>query len=56
MGLIGFADRITPIFDAMNAGFTFLRVDTCHQEIAHSLIVVAAVVLGVYQQKKRKKA
>jgi inositol transport system permease protein len=39
----------------MTSGFTFLRVDAYYQEIVKGLIIVAAVVVDVYRQKKRVK-
>ena len=38
----------------MTSGFTFLRVDAYYQEIVKGMIIVAAVVLDDYRQKKRK--
>jgi inositol transport system permease protein len=38
----------------MTSGFTFLRVDAYYQEIVKGMIIVAAVVVDVYRQKKRK--
>ncbi|MBA8900472.1 MULTISPECIES: ABC transporter permease [unclassified Phyllobacterium] len=42
------------ILGVMISGFTFLRVDAYYQEIIKGLIIVAAVVVDVYRQKKRK--
>jgi len=39
----------------MTSGFTFLRVDAYYQEIVKGLIIVTAVVIDVYRQKKRTK-
>jgi inositol transport system permease protein len=46
----------TVILGVMTSGFTFLRVDAYYQEIVKGLIIVAAVVVDVYRQKKRSKA
>ena len=43
------------ILGVMSSGFTFLRVDAYYQEIVKGLIIVAAVVVDVYRQKKRAK-
>lgn len=45
----------TIILGVMTSGFTFLRVDAYYQEIVKGLIIVAAVVIDVYRQKKRAK-
>jgi inositol transport system permease protein len=45
----------TIILGVMTSGFTFLRVDAYYQEIVKGLIIVAAVVVDVYRQKKRTK-
>jgi inositol transport system permease protein len=45
----------TIILGVMTSGFTFLRVDAYYQEIVKGLIIVAAVVIDVYRQKKRTK-
>ncbi|CAN7392675.1 ABC transporter permease [Rhizobium sp. LjRoot30] len=45
----------TVILGVMTSGFTFLRVDAYYQEIVKGLIIVAAVVIDVYRQKKRTK-
>ncbi|MEP7454400.1 ABC transporter permease [Phyllobacterium sp. SB3] len=42
------------ILGVMISGFTFLRVDAYYQEIIKGIIIVAAVVIDVYRQKKRK--
>ena len=44
----------TVILGVMTSGFTFLRVDAYYQEIVKGMIIVAAVVIDVYRQKKRK--
>lgn len=44
----------TIILGVMTSGFTFLRVDAYYQEIVKGLIIVAAVVIDVYRQKRRK--
>ncbi len=44
----------TVILGVMTSGFTFLRVDAYYQEIVKGMIIVAAVVVDVYRQKKRK--
>jgi len=43
----------TAILGVMMSGFTFLRVDSYYQEIVKGVIIVAAVVVDVYRQKKR---
>ena len=45
----------TIILGVMTSGFTFLRVDAYYQEIVKGVIIVAAVVIDVYRQKKRTK-
>ncbi|MGO4437303.1 ABC transporter permease [Rhizobium sp. RAF56] len=45
----------TIILGVMTSGFTFLRVDAYYQEIVKGVIIVAAVVVDVYRQKKRTK-
>jgi len=45
----------TIILGVMTSGFTFLRVDAYYQEIVKGVIIVAAVVVDVYRQKKRAK-
>lgn len=44
----------TIILGVMTSGFTFLRVDAYYQEIVKGMIIVTAVVVDVYRQKKRK--
>lgn len=44
----------TVILGVMTSGFTFLRVDAYYQEIVKGMIIVTAVVVDVYRQKKRK--
>ncbi|TIU21790.1 MAG: ABC transporter permease [Mesorhizobium sp.] len=44
----------TIILGVMTSGFTFLRVDAYYQEIVKGMIIIAAVVVDVYRQKKRK--
>jgi inositol transport system permease protein len=43
----------TGILGVMISGFTFLNVDAYYQEIAKGFIIVAAVAIDVYRQKKR---
>jgi inositol transport system permease protein len=45
----------TVILGVMISGFTFLNVDAYYQEIAKGIIIVAAVAIDVYRQKKRVK-
>jgi len=45
----------TIILGVMTSGFTFLRIDAYYQEIVKGVIIVAAVVIDVYRQKKRAK-
>jgi inositol transport system permease protein len=45
----------TVILGVMTSGFTFLRIDAYYQEIVKGIIIIAAVVLDVYRQKKRVK-
>ncbi|MBB4567847.1 ABC transporter permease [Rhizobium leucaenae] len=45
----------TVILGVMISGFTFLNVDAYYQEIAKGVIIVAAVAIDVYRQKKRAK-
>jgi len=45
----------TVILGVMTSGFTFLRIDAYYQEIVKGIIIVAAVILDVYRQKKRTK-
>ncbi|TDW20153.1 monosaccharide ABC transporter membrane protein (CUT2 family) [Rhizobium azibense] len=42
----------TVILGVMTSGFTFLRVDAYYQEIVKGVIIVAAVIVDVYRQKK----
>ena len=46
----------TIILGVVTSGFTFLRVDAFYQEIVKGVIIVAAVVVDVYRQKKRGKS
>ena len=46
----------TLILGVMTSGFTFLRVDAYYQEIVKGMIIVAAVVVDQYRQRKRAKA
>jgi len=46
----------TIILGVMTSGFTFLRVDAYYQEIVKGMIIVAAVVVDQYRQRKRRKA
>lgn len=46
----------TIILGVMTSGFTFLRVDAYYQEIVKGMIIVAAVVVDQYRQRKRLKA
>ncbi|WP_052025819.1 ABC transporter permease [Phyllobacterium sp. YR531] len=60
--LVGGLGRITGtvigtlILGTMTSGFTFLRIDAFYQEIVKGVIIVAAVVIDVYRQKKKRKA
>ena len=45
----------TIILGVMTSGFTFLKVGAYYQEIVKGVIIVAAVVIDVYRQKKRAK-
>ena len=45
----------TVILGVMTSGFTFLRIDAYYQEIVKGVIIIAAVVIDVYRQKKRTK-
>jgi inositol transport system permease protein len=45
----------TIILGVMTSGFTFLRIDAYYQEIVKGVIIIAAVVIDVYRQKKRTK-
>ncbi len=44
------------ILGVMLSGFTFLRVDAYYQDIIKGAIIVAAVVVDMHRQNKRKKA
>jgi len=46
----------TVILGVMLSGFTFLRVDAYYQEIIKGMIIVAAVVVDQYRQRRNKKA
>lgn len=46
----------TLILGVMTSGFTFLRVDAYYQEIVKGMIIVAAVVVDQYRQRRRMKA
>ncbi|MER5173455.1 ABC transporter permease [Thioclava kandeliae] len=43
------------IFGVIISGFTFLRLDAYYQEMIKGVIIVAAVVVDTYRQKKRIK-
>ena len=43
------------IFGVIISGFTFLRLDAYYQEMIKGVIIVAAVVVDTYRQKKRLK-
>lgn len=45
----------TVILGVMISGFTFLNVDAYYQEIAKGVIIITAVAVDVYRQKKRAK-
>lgn len=45
----------TIILGTMTSGFTFLRIDAYYQEIVKGIIIVAAVVVDVYRNNKRRK-
>jgi inositol transport system permease protein len=45
----------TIILGTMTSGFTFLRIDAYYQEIVKGAIIVAAVVVDVYRNNKRRK-
>lgn len=45
----------TIILGVMTSGFTFLRVDAYYQEIVKGMIIVAAVVVDQYRQRRRLK-
>ncbi len=44
------------ILGLMTSGFTFLRIDAFYQEIVKGVIIVAAVVVDVYRQRRRGRA
>jgi len=44
------------ILGVMTSGFTFLRIDAYYQEIVKGIIIVAAVVVDQYRQRKRARA
>jgi inositol transport system permease protein len=44
------------IFGVIISGFTFLRIDAFYQEMIKGAIIVGAVVLDVYRQRKRARA
>jgi inositol transport system permease protein len=46
----------TIILGVMTSGFTFLRIDAYYQEIVKGMIIVAAVIIDQYRQRKRRKA
>jgi inositol transport system permease protein len=46
----------TIILGVMTSGFTFLRIDAYYQEIVKGVIIVAAVIIDQYRQRKRRKA
>lgn len=46
----------TVILGVMTSGFTFLRIDAYYQEIVKGMIIVAAVVVDQYRQRKRARA
>ena len=46
----------TIILGVMTSGFTFLRIDAYYQEIVKGVIIVAAVIVDQYRQRRRKKA
>ncbi len=46
----------TVILGVMLSGFTFLRVDAYYQEIIKGMIIVAAVVIDQYRQRRHKKS
>ncbi len=45
----------TIILGVMTSGFTFLRIDAYYQEIVKGVIIVAAVIVDQYRQRRRKK-
>jgi inositol transport system permease protein len=46
----------TVILGVMTSGFTFLRIDAYYQEIVKGMIILAAVIVDQYRQRRRKKA
>ncbi len=46
----------TVILGVMLSGFTFLRVDAYYQEIIKGMIIVTAVVIDQYRQRRHKKS
>ncbi len=44
------------IFGVIISGFTFLRLDAYYQETMKGVIIVGAVVIDTYRQKKGKTA
>lgn len=46
----------TLILGVMTSGFTFLRIDAYYQDIVKGLIIVAAVAVDVYRNKRRRSA
>lgn len=46
----------TIILGVMTSGFTFLRIDAYYQEIVKGIIIVAAVIIDQYRQRRRTKA
>ena len=45
----------TLILGVVTAGFTFLRVDAYYQEMEKGAIIVAAVTVDVYRNKRKRK-
>jgi ribose transport system permease protein len=43
----------TIILGVVTSGFTFLKVGAYYQEIVKGLIIVTAVAIDVYRQKRR---
>jgi ribose/xylose/arabinose/galactoside ABC-type transport system permease subunit len=46
----------TIILGVVMSGFTFLKVGAYYQEIVKGMIIVAAVVVDQYRQRKRRKS
>ncbi len=44
------------ILSVMVSGFTFLKVDAYYEDIIKGVIIIAAVVVDQYTQRKRSKA